>query len=375
MTEKQTAFIPAMSKENLFSFDIASDLYYLCEMIHKKASFFLLAGFVLAALFMANLLYGAVSIPFGEVIHLLLGGETEKVAWQHIVLQSRLPQAVTALFAGASLAAGGLLLQTLFKNPLAGPSILGISDGANLGVALVMLFFGNSFHLFSAYSLSGSLAMIIAAFTGACAILGIIIYFSTKVTNSVMLLIIGIMVGYLASSVISILNYYSSADRVHAYVMWGMGDFSGVSNERLPFFVVCSVIGLLLAILMIKPLNALLLGEMYAANLGVKVKRTRIIILLCTGLLTATATAFCGPIAFIGLAVPHIARLLLGSSNHTLLLPVTIVSGSCVALLCNMLTVFPGTDSVLPLNAITPLVGAPVIIYVIINRKNIQYFN
>lgn len=344
-------------------------------MIRKKTFFFFFAGVALLLLFAANLVYGAVSIPLGEVVNILLGNGTEKAAWQHIVLQSRLPQAATALLAGASLATGGLLLQTLFKNPLAGPSILGISDGANLGVALVMLFFGNSFHLFSVYSFSGSLAMIIAAFIGACLILGIIIYFSTKVTNSVMLLIIGIMVGYLASSVISILNYYSSADRVHAYVMWGMGDFSGVSNERLPFFVISSVVGLFIAILLIKPLNALLLGEMYAANLGVKVKRARILILLCTGLLTATATAFCGPISFIGLAVPHVARLLLGSSNHTMLLPVTMLAGSCVALLCNILTVFPGHESVLPLNAVTPIVGAPVIIYVIVNRKNIQYFN
>lgn len=344
-------------------------------MIQKKAFFFFVAGVALLLLFIANLVYGAVSIPLGEVANILLGYGTDKTAWQHIVLQSRLPQAVTALFAGASLATGGLLLQTLFKNPLAGPSILGISDGANLGVALVMLFFGNSFHLFSVYSFSGSLAMIMAAFIGACLILGIIIYFSTKVTNSVMLLIIGIMVGYLASSIISILNYYSSADRVHAYVMWGMGDFSGVSNERLPFFVISSVVGLFIAILLIKPLNALLLGEMYAANLGVKVKRARILILLCTGLLTATATAFCGPISFIGLAVPHIARLLLGSANHTMLLPVTILAGSCVALLCNILTVFPGHEGVLPLNAVTPIVGAPVIIYVIVNRKNIQYFN
>ena len=344
-------------------------------MIRKKTVFFLLSAFVLIALFVANLMYGAVSIPMGEVVGILLGHDTEKAAWQHIVLQSRFPQAVTALFAGASLAVSGLLLQTLFKNPLAGPSILGISDGANLGVALVMLFFGNSLNLFSVYSFGGSLAMIIAAFLGACVILGIIIYFSTKISSPVMLLIIGIMVGYLASSVISILNYYSSADRVHAYVMWGMGDFSGVSNERLPFFILCSIVGLFLAVLMIKPLNALLLGEMYATNLGVKVKRARVIILLCTGLLTATATAFCGPISFIGLAVPHIARLLLGSSNHTMLLPVTILSGSCVALLCNMLTVLPGNNSILPLNAITPIVGAPVIIYVIINRKNIQYFN
>jgi iron complex transport system permease protein len=344
-------------------------------MIPKKALFYPAAACILFLLFAANLLFGAVSIPSGEVLHILFGGDTEKAAWQHIILQSRFPQAVTALLAGASLAASGLLLQTLFKNPLAGPSILGISDGASLGVALVMLFFGNSFKLFSVYSFSGSLAMIIAAFAGACTILGIIIYFSGKVTNAVMLLIIGIMVGYLASSVISILNYYSSADRVHAYVMWGMGDFSGVSNERLPFFILCSAVGLFIAVLLIKPLNALLLGEMYAANLGIKVKRTRIVILLCTGLLTATATAFCGPVSFIGLAVPHIARLLSGSSNHPMLLPLTILSGACVALLCNLLTVFPGTDGVLPLNAVTPIVGAPVIIYVILNRKNIQYFN
>ena len=344
-------------------------------MIRQKKVFFLFAGLVLTALFAANLLYGSVSIPLNDVISILLGNDTDKAAWQHILLQSRLPQAITALFAGASLAVCGLLLQTLFKNPLAGPSILGISDGANLGVALIMLFFGNSFRIFSVYSFSGSIAMIIAAFIGACLILGIILFFSTKVTSPVMLLIIGIMIGYLASSAIAILNYYSSADRVHAFVLWGMGDFSGVSNERMPFFVISCLTGLCMAVFMIKPLNALLLGEMYAANLGVRVKRIRLLILLCTGLLTATVTAFCGPISFIGLAVPHMARLMLASSSHTLLLPVTIMAGSCIALLCNLLTVLPGADSVLPLNAITPLIGAPVIIYVIVNRKNLQYFN
>ena len=336
---------------------------------------FVLSGVVLVVLFATNLIYGSVSIPLREVAGILLGKETENAAWQYIILQSRLPQAVTALLAGASLAVCGLLLQTLFKNPLAGPSILGISDGANLGVALVMLFFGSSFRLFSAYSLSGSIAMIAGAFAGACLILGIIIYFSTKVTSPVMLLIIGIMVGYLASSAIAILNFYSTADRVHAYVMWGMGSFSGVSMERLPFFVISALVGLFLALLLIKPLNALLLGEMYASNLGVNVQRTRIVILFCTGLLTAVVTAFCGPISFIGLAVPHIARLLLGSSNHTVLLPVTILTGACIALVCNMMTVLPGFEGVLPLNAVTPIIGAPVIIYVIINRKNIPYFN
>jgi len=344
-------------------------------MIRNKTFFFLLSGFILLALFLVNLFYGAVSIPVGEVFRILFGTETEKLAWQHIILQFRLPQAVTALLAGASLAVSGLMLQTLFKNPLAGPSILGISNGASLGVALVMLFFGNSFQLFSAYSFSGSLAIIVAAFAGACLVLGIIIYFSTKVTSPVMLLIVGIMIGYLTSSVITILNYYSTANRVHGFVMWGMGNFSGVSNERLPFFCICCLLGLFVAILLIKPLNALLLGEMYATNLGVKVKRVRTLILFCTGLLTATVTAYCGPIAFIGLAVPHIARMALGSSNHTMLMPVTILTGACVALLCNLLTVLPGTDSILPINAITPIVGAPVIIYVIINRKNIPYFN
>jgi len=343
--------------------------------MNRKKILFLLSGVVLVALFATNLIYGSVSIPLREVVGILLGKESANVAWPYIILQSRLPQAVTALLAGASLAVCGLLLQTLFRNPLAGPSILGISDGANLGVALVMLFFGSSFRLFSAYSFSGSLAMIAGAFAGACLILGIIIYFSTKVTSPVMLLIIGIMVGYIASSAITILNFYSTADRVHAYVMWGMGNFSGVSMERLPFFVISAITGLFLALLLIKPLNALLLGEMYASNLGVNVKRTRILILFCTGLLTAVVTAFCGPISFIGLAVPHIARLLLGSSNHTVLLPVTILTGSCIALVCNILTVLPGFEGVLPLNAITPIVGAPVIIYVIINRKNIPYFN
>lgn len=344
-------------------------------MIRKNTYFFLILGCALIFLFVANLIYGAVSLSFKEVVSVLFDSNTEKMPWQSVIMQTRLSQSVTAVLAGGSLATSGLLLQTLFKNPLAGPSILGISDGANLGVALVMLFLGNSFSLFSTYSFSGSLAMIVAAFLGAFIILGIIIYLSTKITSPVMLLIIGIMVGYIASSVISILNYYSSADKVRAFVMWGMGNFSGVSYEKLPFFAACSSFGLLISLLLIKPLNALLLGEMYAANLGVKIKQTRVFILFCTGLLTATTVAFCGPISFIGLAVPHIARMLLGSSNHTMLLPVTILTGACVALLCNLLTVLPGINSILPLNAITPIIGAPIIIYVIINRKNIQYFN
>ena len=332
-------------------------------------------GLSLLSLFAVSLAYGAVSIPFDQVLQILTGHEVERPAWQSIVLQSRLPQAITAVLAGAALAVSGLLLQTLFRNPLAGPSILGISDGANLGVAAVLLYFGGSLSQVTDWPISGYAAIILAAFVGASLILSLIIYFSAKVKNNVMLLIIGIMIGYLTSSLISILNYYASTDKVHAFVMWGLGNFSGVSLEQLPFFSICTISGLLLSLLLVKPLNALLLGERYAANLGIRVKRARLFILICTGLLTATTTAFCGPVSFIGLAVPHMARLLLGSSNHTLLVPVTMLTGACVALLCNILMVIPGSNQILPLNAVTPMLGAPVIIYVIINRKNIQYFN
>lgn len=330
---------------------------------------------LLLVLFTMNLVYGSVSIPLKGFVDIITGGEPERAAWKSIVLHTRLPQAITAMLAGASLAASGLLLQTLFSNPLAGPSILGISDGANLGVAAVVLYFGGSIGQLSDLPVNGYPAVILAALAGSAMILGILLFFSSKVKNNVMLLIIGIMIGYLASSVISILNFYASTDRVHAYVMWGFGNFSGVSLMRIPFFAACSFAGLFFSVLLIKPLNALLLGEMYAENLGINVKRTRMFILICTGLLTAVTTAFCGPVSFIGLAVPHVARLLLGSSNHKMLLPVTLLTGSCVALLCTILMVIPGTDMILPLNAVTPLIGAPVIIYVIVNRKNIQYFN
>lgn len=331
----------------------------------RRRIYFVVMAVALVLLFLGNLVYGTVHIPLKSVLQILLGSFEGRQTWYHIVMDSRLPQAVTALLAGASLAVSGLLLQTLFKNPLAGPSILGISDGANLGVALAMIYF----------SVNSYVTTIQAAFAGAAVILAIIIWFSHKVHNNVMLLIIGIMVGYLASSVISILNFHASADKVRQFVMWGMGDFSAVSVQKLPWFASFAVVGLAASVLLIKPLNALLLGEAYAANLGVKVRRARVMVLLCTGLLTATATAFCGPVSFIGLAVPHVARLLLGTSDHRPLLPMTILSGACIALLCNMLTVVPGSSSVLPLNAVTPIIGAPIIIYVIVNRKNIQYFN
>ena len=309
---------------------------------------------LLAVLAVGNVFYGAVPVPPAAVWDILTGGEADNPAWSIILTGSRLPQMVTAMLAGAALAVSGLLLQTL---------ILGISDGANLGVALVMLAFGGTVG-----SLAGYMATVAGAMLGACLILAVIVYFSRKVSSSVMLLIIGIMVGYLVSSCISILNYYASADKVR-------GDFSAVSRAGLPFFTVASLAGLVFSLLLVKPLNALLLGEKYAANLGVNIKAARMSVLVCTGLMTAVVTAFCGPVSFIGLAVPHIARLLTGTSDHRVLVPATMLSGACIALVCNMLTVIPGTGTLLPLNAVTPLFGAPVIIYVIVNRKNIQYFN
>ena len=319
----------------------------------------------LVTLFFGGLVRGAVHIPLRDVLQILSGRFAGREAWRHIVLESRLPQAVTALLAGSALSVSGLMLQTLFKNPLAGPSILGISDGANLGVAVAMIWLGAASYL----------TTIVAALVGAAVVLLIILWFSRKVKSNVMLLIIGIMVGYLASSVISILNYHASADKVHQYVMWGMGDFSGVSLAKLPWLAGFTLAGLAGALLLVKPLNALLLGESYATNLGINVRHVRVLILLCTGALTGVVTAFCGPVSFIGLAVPHIARMLLGSANHRHLLPVTLLSGGCIALLCSMLTVWPGSNSVLPLSAITPLIGAPVVLYVIAGRRNAHYFN
>ena len=331
---------------------------------------------LLVVLLAANVFLGSARIPFRAVLGILAGEEGEKTAWTYIVWQTRFPQAVTALFAGASLAVAGLMLQTVFANPLAGPSILGIDSGASLGVALVMLLCGGTVGgITVGLTFSGYVAVVVGAFAGAALILGLIIFFSTLIRSNVMLLIIGMMMGYIASSAISLLNFFATAEGVFSYTMWGMGDFSGVSAGQLPFFCGILSVGLLLALLLMKPLNALLLGERYAGNLGINVRRVRVVLLISTGLLTAVTTAFCGPIAFIGLAVPHIARLLLGTSNHNFLLPVTMLCGAVIALLCNLISVLPGSAGVIPLNAITPVLGAPVIIYVIVNQRKIQYFH
>jgi iron complex transport system permease protein len=323
---------------------------------------------LIVVLFALNLLLGSVSIPAADVLRILLGDDSLKPSWQFIILESRLPQAITATLCGASLAVSGLLLQTAFRNPLAGPSIFGINSGAGLGVALVMLLLGGGLSVGS-LQLSGFAAILVAAFIGAMAVMALIFFFSTLVRNNVMLLIIGIMIGYISNSAISLLNFFATDEGVKSYMVWGMGSFGGVSMANMPVFVSVSLIGLIGALLLIKPLNALMLGDRYAENLGVSILRVRNWLLIVTGLLTAITTAFCGPVAFIGLAVPHIARLLLTTDNHRQLLPATMLCGAVVALVCNLICFLPGESGVIPLNAVTPLIGAPVIIYVIARRN------
>ena len=320
---------------------------------------------VIVVLFASNLLLGSVSIPAEDVMRILLGDPNEKASWRFIILESRLPQAITAMFCGASLAVSGLMLQTVFRNPLAGPSVFGINSGAGLGVALVMLFLGGGLSVGS-LQFSGFAAVLIAAFFGALTVMAVIFFFSTLVRSHVMLLIIGIMIGYISNSAISLLNFFATDEGVKSYMVWGLGSFGGVSMANMPVFVGVSLFGLSGALLLIKPLNALLLGDRYAENLGVNIVAVRNWLLVVTGLLTAVTTAFCGPVAFIGLAVPHMARLLLTTDNHRQLLPATMLCGAVVALVCNLLCFLPGDGGVIPLNAVTPLIGAPVIIYVIL---------
>lgn len=335
--------------------------------MNKGTLYCLLLTMVIALLFILNLVMGSVDIPVGDTFRILLGEESQRPSWQYIILQSRLPQALTAILCGAALAASGLMLQTAFRNPLAGPSIFGINSGAGLGVALVMLFLGGSISAGSV-SLTGFVAVLTAAFVGAMAVMALIFFFSTIVRNHVMLLIIGIMIGYIANSAISLLNFFATDEGVRSYMVWGLGSFGGVSMKIMPVFAGVTLLGLTGSLLLIKPLNALMLGDSYAENLGVNIIRTRNWLLIVTGILTAITTAFCGPIAFIGLAVPHITRLLLTTDNHRSLLPATMLMGGVIALFCNLITILPGEDGVIPLNAVTPMIGAPVIIYVIIKR-------
>ena len=322
-----------------------------------------------AILFLASLYFGSVHIPVSTVTDVLTGNCTGQNPLQYIILESRLPQALTAMFCGASLATAGLLLQTSFANPLAGPSILGIDCGANLGVAITILLLGGGISTGN-ITMTGFTLIILAALIGAMIVTSLLLMLNQMLRNNVMLLVSGIMLSYICSSIIALLNYKATAEGVQGFMRWGMGSFSAVSNDSLPWFCGMSALGIGCALLLVKPLNALLLGDNYARNLGVNIRRTRSLLLLTTGLLTAVCTAFCGPISFLGLAVPHIAKLMVTSNNHRILMPATILTGSSLALICNIVCTAPFSTSVIPINVITPIIGAPVVLWVILKRNN-----
>lgn len=326
----------------------------------------LMAGIIV--LFAMNLIVGSVRIPLADVCDILFDKFEGKESWKYIVMENRLPQALTAMLCGASLAVCGLMLQTAFRNPLAGPDVFGISSGAGLGVAIVMLFLGGSVST-TLFTVSGFLAILTSAFIGAIVVTMIILFLSTMVRNSVLLLIVGLMVGYVSSSAVALLNFFASEEGVKSYMVWGMGNFGGVSMDHMLLFALLCLVGIIASIFLIKPLNIMLLGTQYAESLGINIRQIRNLLLVTVGLLTAVITAFCGPISFIGLAIPHISRLLFRTDNHQILLPGTVLTGAVIALFCNLVCYLPGELGIIPLNAVTPLIGAPVIIYVIIKRR------
>ena len=319
-------------------------------------------------LFATSLIVGSVRIPLADVCDILFDKFDGKESWKYIIMENRLPQALTAMLCGASLAVCGLMLQTAFRNPLAGPDVFGISSGAGLGVAIVMLFLGGSVST-TLFTVSGFLAILTSAFIGAIVVTMIILFLSTMVRNSVLLLIVGLMVGYVSSSAVALLNFFASEEGVKSYMVWGMGNFGGVSMNHMLLFALLCLVGIIASIFLIKPLNIMLLGTQYAESLGINIRQIRNLLLVTVGLLTAVTTAFCGPISFIGLAIPHISRLLFRTDNHQILLPGTVLTGAVIALFCNLVCYLPGELGIIPLNAVTPLIGAPVIIYVIIKRR------
>lgn len=317
-----------------------------------------------------NLLLGSVAIPFRSVWNILTGGEGDPVAWQNIILKSRLPQALTALVAGAGLSISGLQMQTIFRNPLAGPSVLGISSGASLGVAFVVLLSGQLGGVaLSRLGFIGEVALSIAAIVGALSVMGLIVLASRKVAGSVTLLIIGVMIGYIANAVIGVLKFFSVEEDIKAYVIWGLGSFARVSGNQMMLFVTIMAVIIPLSFLLIKPLNLLMLGDGYARNLGLNINRVRVWVITCAGVLTAIVTAYCGPIIFLGLAVPHLCRAIFQTSDHRVLMPASMLVGASLALLCNLIARLPGFEGALPVNSVTALVGAPVVASVLFRKR------
>lgn len=332
--------------------------------LHRPGAILLCLGALVAVLLCLELALGSVSIPLGAVWRALTGGEVERASWVTIVQDVRLPRAIAAMLAGGALAACGLLMQTYFRNPLADPFVLGISAGASLGVALLIVATGGALH-----ALVGATSLAVAASLGAGAALLAVLVVSRRVEGATTILILGLMFGYLTSSLVSILLHLSTAERVKAYIAWTFGSFSGVSGRELTALAATTGAGLLAALAMAKPLNALLLGEEYARTMGLDARRARLALLTCASLLSGAVVAFCGPVGFVGIAAPHLARGLTRTADHRLLLPASILVGATVALAADLLSQLPGGDRILPLNAVTSLLGAPVVVWVLLRQR------
>lgn len=325
-----------------------------------------------ALLFFVNISSGAVHIPAKEVWTILTGGNSAHEAWRYILLEFRIPKALTAIFVGMGLSVSGLQMQTLFRNPLAGPFVLGISSGASLGVALLVMA-GLSLGGFFTYSaILGSWLQVMAATLGASLVLFLVLGVSAKVKDSMALLIVGLMLGSATGALVSVLQFFSNKEQLQEYLIWTFGNLGGQTWTELSIFIPLIIFGLFLSFILTKPLNALLLGEQYAQSMGLHIGRSRFWIIISTSILAGCITAFCGPIAFVGIAVPHIARLLFNTADHKVLVPAVSLTGAILMLLCDLLAQLPASNYTLPINIITSLLGAPVVIWVILRGKNVS---
>lgn len=339
-------------------------------MIMRNKIAFLLISVSILVFFILNLVLGTISIPLSSIWNILFGTGKESEIWQNIIWKSRFPQTITALAAGAGLSISGLQMQTVFRNPLAGPSELGISSGASLGVAFIILLSGNiAGTALSRLGLFGEVAISFAAIAGAMAVMAIIMAISQRVRGNVILLIIGVMIGYIATAIIGVLKFFSNDEDVRAYVIWGLGSFAKVSGNQVYTFVIIMIVLIPLSFLLIKTLNLMLLGEGYARNLGLNVKRARLYVIACSCVITAIITAYCGPIVFLGLAVPHLCRTIFVSSDHRILMPAVTLTGASLALFCNLVARMPGFEGALPINSVTALIGAPIVISVLFGKR------
>jgi len=340
------------------------------SMSNRLSGIILLLLGLLVILTTMNISLGSVYIPFQKIFATLIGQSIENEGWQNIILQFRLPKAITAILVGSGLGISGLLMQTLFRNPLAGPFVLGISSGASLGVALAILA-GMTFGFgLTQMGIGGSWILTISASLGAILVLLVVVLVSLKVQDSMSLLIIGLMFGSATSAIVTVLQFFSKAESIQAYLVWTFGSLGGVTWQELQVFIPIVLITLFGSFLLSKKLNALLLGDNYARSMGLNINNTRLLIIIATALLAGTITAFCGPIAFVGIAIPHITRLIFNTSNHKILFPMVVLCGAILMLICDIIAQIPGREYTLPINAVTSVFGAPLVIWLVVRRKN-----